>query len=52
MPVPPMVIAELTLPHERESTAWPLERIAEHFALCPGLMGVDRRGVDGSDVRD
>lgn len=37
MPVPPMRLAVLTLPGQREPIAWPLERLTEHFALCPGL---------------
>lgn len=37
MPVPPMIVAQLSLPSEREPIAWPVERMAEHFALCPGL---------------
>lgn len=37
MPVPPMTLAQLSLPNEREPIAWPVERLTEHFALCPGL---------------
>ena len=37
MRVPPMILAELSLPGEREPIIWPVERITEHFALCPGL---------------
>lgn len=36
-PTPPMVLAELTLRDAREPILWPLERLTEHFGLCPGL---------------
>jgi hypothetical protein len=36
MPLQPMLLAELTLPDERDPNARPLERLTEHFALCPG----------------
>lgn len=34
---PPMVLAGLTPPGWREPIFWPLERLTEHFGLCPGL---------------
>lgn len=33
MRVPPMILAELSLPGEREPIIWPVERITEHFAF-------------------
>lgn len=37
MPVPPMALAELTLPGVRHPIYWPLEQLTEHFGLRPGL---------------
>lgn len=37
VPTPPMVLTELSLRGARESLHWPLERLTEHFGLCPGL---------------
>lgn len=36
-PSVPMTLAELTPPGTREPIHWPLERLTEHFGLCPGL---------------
>jgi hypothetical protein len=37
MSTPPMILTELTLRGAREPIYWPLERLTDHFGLCPGL---------------
>lgn len=37
-----MVMTELTLRGGREPIYWPLERLTDHFGLCPGLEQDDR----------